>query len=222
MNLKIEPNNICYLSSSNFYKRKYDEEYISNFTDKNSSKIKKRDRTKKNKVDDIKYKFNSIPSLNRIFSSNNRSNISSKPKKKKIIKKNISNKTSNNIKKSDYNYLLTENNNSKFTKKIDNELDKNNMTYKICNKTPRKVNEKKIKEKNKLKKSNSINNNIIKISDDEINTTNNTNQNNFHNKFENLSKSYNNKLNNCKKSKEKIINKKHNINIKENNLNNKI
>ena len=94
------------------------------------------------------------------------------------------------------------------------------MTYKNCNKTPSKVNEKKIKEKNKLKKSNSINNNIIKISDDEINTTNNTNQNNFHNKFENLSKSYNNKLNNCKKSKEKIINKKHNINIKENKLNN--
>ena len=219
LNLKIEPNNICYLSSSNFYKRKYDEEYISNFTDKNSSKIKKRDRTKKNKVDDIKYKFNSIPSLNRIFSSNNRSNISSKPKKKKIIKKNISNKTSNNIKKSDYNYLLTENNNSKFSKKIDNELDKNNMTYKICNKTPSKVNEKKIKEKKKIKKSNSINNNIIKISDDDINTTNNTNQNNFHNKFENLSKSYNNKLNNYKKSKEKIINKKHNINIKENNLN---
>jgi len=220
LNLKVEPNNICYLSSSNFYQKKYDEEYISNFTEKNSGKFKKTDRTKKNKEEDIKYKFNSIPSLNRIFSSNNRNNISSKSKTKKIIKKNISNKTSNNIKKSDYNYLLTEHNNSKFSKKIDKEIDKNNITNKSCNKTPNKLNEKKIKEINRIKKSNSINNNKIKISDDDINTTNNTNQNNLHHKIDNLSRSYNNKLNNCKKkSKEKIINKKQNINIKENNLN---
>ena len=222
LNVKIQPNNFCYLSSSNFYKRKYDEEYIYNFTEKNSrKKAKQKDRIKKNKNEELKYNFNSIPSLNKIFSSNNRSNISRKSKKKKIIKKNISNKTSNNIKKSDYNYLLTDNqNNSKYSKKIDNELDKNNITYKICNKTPSKINEKKLKEKDKIKKSNSINNNIIKISDDDINTTNNTNQNNLHNIFDNLSKSYNNKLNSSKKkSKEIIINKKQNINIKENNLN---
>ena len=224
-----ESNDIYCISSSNFYKNNYEEEYFNNIKEDIKSDIKiKNQRLKNSKQEDIKNKLKSIPTVNNISSKNN-TNFFNKQKNKKSNQKKISNKTSNIIKTED-NYILTENNYTlKYSKNINKSLskantttlDKNNDHIKICKKykTPSKI--KYIKrEVSEIKKAKSTNN--YKISDDDINSTIiNTNQNNLQNVFSSLSKSYNknyfmNKdfsIRNKNKSREQQLNIKQNINI---------
>ena len=222
-----ENTNFCCLSSSNFYKKKYEDVYLNNKNEGNKNDIKnKNQRLKNNKQEKMKYKLSSNHNINNIISSKNISNNLNKQKIKKSNQKKISNKTSNIINPED-NFILTENNDNlknlninKSVPKVNNNLYDKNKDIKIIykknkNKNPSKINYIK-REVNIIKKSKSIN--YYKIIDEDINNSNNKKKNNFH-KNMNLSNSYNKNIlknkdfNISGKIREKQLNIKQNNNL---------
>ena len=230
-----------FLSSNNFYKKKYEDDLYRNITeeslndnkninninaninDHNNNRIKKIKSTKSNEMKDNSH-YNSI--VNKRMGSNNNSY---KNRIKSSSKKRISNKTSNNLNKQENNFLLTENNfylnhSYKFPKKINKSLgtknnildSKNNLNRMKTHKTPNKINI-NIGEMNELKKAKSINH-VKKVSDDSVRTTIITNQNNIkQNIIVNLNGSYNKNNTMNKNIKNKSV--KESDSIKQNNNN---
>ena len=237
----IDTNDVFCLSSSNFYKKKFQDEFLCNITEDNLNGNKNNNLNNKNrsikkfkssssnsKKKDIKALNNFNNRINKLQFSNNNEN---KSKTKSKNKNKISSKTPNNLMKSVNNYIITENddhlNNSyKFSKILNKSLpkkiyvfdnNKNNSNKKRNNKTPNKIHF-RIGEIIPIRKESTINNSK-KVSDENISTTIITNQNNIkQNIIVNLNASYNKnnfKSLRNKNSKENEMNL--NLNNKDNN-----
>ena len=222
----IDTNNIYYLSSSNFFKKKYEKELYFNTTDEN---------LRENTINNILKDNKNIKRLENIKEKDIKNDSRNYKSKIRTSKKKISSKTFNNI-----NPVLTDNDpymnhsykiSQKINKSITNKnyLPNNNKQNAKNNKNNKTLNKisYKLVDINEIKRPKNINksiNNFNKTCDNNTSTTIINNQNNIkQNIIVNLNGSYNKnnknlKNNNAKENEIKLKEKNHYYNERNNKI----